>query len=122
MNNITDASNVHKNISKPLFSKEFAKEVKNIDIKEMKKIEFESFLKTEEDVIKYKEILKKASDVFFGLDSHFEFQVHEKTGTVMSKLVNTETGETIREIPSEKILDMIAGLWEIAGVIIDDRA
>ena len=51
----------------------------------------------------------------------FEFSVHEKTGSIMVKVINTETNEVIREIPPEKLLDMVAKLWELAGIIVDKR-
>jgi len=70
----------------------------------------------------FEEILKVASEVIFGSDSHYEFKLHEKTGTMMCKLVDSETDETIREIPSEKILDMVAGIWELVGIIVDEKA
>lgn len=70
----------------------------------------------------FDEILKAASEVIFGDDAHYEFKLHEKTGTMMCKLVNNETNETIREIPSEKILDMVAGIWELVGIIVDEKA
>jgi len=81
-----------------------------------------SFEATEEDIEKFKELLDISNELLFGKDSHYELSVHKKTGTIMSKLVNTDTGEIMKEFPPEKILDMIAGLWEIAGIIIDEQA
>ena len=31
------------------------------------------------------------------------------------------TNEIIREIPPEKILDMVAKMWDTAGLIVDER-
>jgi flagellar protein FlaG len=39
----------------------------------------------------------------------------------MVKVVDTETQEVIREIPSEKILDMVANILEMAGILVDER-
>ena len=50
-----------------------------------------------------------------------DFSVHEKTNSIMVKVVNTETDEIVREFPSEKILDMVAKMWEMAGIIVDER-
>ncbi len=68
------------------------------------------------------EILKLAQRVIFGSDKHYEFRLHEKTNTMMCKLVDNETDEIVREIPSEKILDMVAGIWELVGIIVDEKA
>lgn len=51
----------------------------------------------------------------------FEVSVHENTGSVMVKVIDTSTDEVIREIPPEKILDMVAVLWEMAGIIVDRK-
>ncbi|MBS4538136.1 flagellar protein FlaG [Clostridium sp. D2Q-11] len=54
-------------------------------------------------------------------DRKLQYSIHEKTNTIMVKLVDTEKDEVIREIPSEKILDMIGKMWELAGIIVDER-
>lgn len=55
-------------------------------------------------------------------DTRFEFSIHEGTEAVMVKVINTETDEIIREIPPEEILDMVAKMWELAGILVDKRA
>lgn len=50
-----------------------------------------------------------------------QFSIHEKTKQIMIKLVNTDTKEIVKEIPSEKILDMVAGMCERAGLFIDEK-
>jgi len=40
---------------------------------------------------------------------------------VRVKVLDSETNEVIREIPPEKILDMVAKMWELAGLIVDER-
>jgi len=50
-----------------------------------------------------------------------KFSIHEKTKEIMVKVLDSETKEVIREIPPEKVLDMVAKLWEMAGIIVDER-
>lgn len=50
-----------------------------------------------------------------------EFSLHEDTGTIMVKVRNRDTKEVIREIPPEKILDLVAALWDVAGLMVDER-
>lgn len=50
-----------------------------------------------------------------------QYSVHKKTNTIMVKLVDTETDEVIREIPPERILDMVAKMWELAGIVVDEK-
>lgn len=49
------------------------------------------------------------------------FGIHEKTNRVTIKIVDKETKELIKEFPPEKTLDMIAKVWEIAGLLVDER-
>lgn len=49
------------------------------------------------------------------------FGIHEKTNRVTIKIVDKETKEVIREVPPEKTLDMIAKVWEIAGILVDEK-
>ncbi len=53
--------------------------------------------------------------------TYFEFSVHKPTNTIVVKIVDSDTNEVIDEIPPEKILDLVAGLWEIAGLFVDRK-
>lgn len=72
-----------------------------------------------------KDDLEKAVEdtnrVIFGDDNHFEFRVHEGTGRIMVKLIDNETDEVIKEIPPEKILDLVANIWDLVGILVDER-
>ena len=54
-------------------------------------------------------------------NSEAVFGVHEKTNRVTIKIVDKSTKEVIREFPPEKTLDMIAKVWELAGILVDER-
>lgn len=49
------------------------------------------------------------------------FGVHEQTNRVMIKIIDKETKEVVKEFPPEKTLDMIAKLWEMAGILVDEK-
>ena len=49
-----------------------------------------------------------------------KFSVHDATGRIIVKVINEDTGETIREVPSETILDMAANLDEFTGILSND--
>ena len=49
------------------------------------------------------------------------FGIHEATNRVMIKIVDKDTKEVIKELPPEKTLDMIAKVWELAGILVDER-
>ena len=49
------------------------------------------------------------------------FGIHEGTNRVTIKIVDKETKKTIKELPPEKTLDMIAKVWEMAGILVDEK-
>lgn len=50
-----------------------------------------------------------------------EFGYNEPTNRITIKIKDRETDEVIREIPSEKALEMIAKAWELAGIMVDEK-
>ncbi len=69
--------------------------------------------------------IKKAVDDInksvIGNDSEAIFGIHDKTNRVTIKIVDKKTKEVIREYPPEKTLDMIAKVWEMAGIMVDEK-
>ena len=49
------------------------------------------------------------------------FGIHEGTNRVTIKIVDKTTKKVIRELPPEKTLDMIAKVWEMAGILVDEK-
>lgn len=49
------------------------------------------------------------------------FGVHEDTNRIMIKIMDKDTKEVIKEFPPEKTLDMIARIWEMAGILVDEK-
>lgn len=49
------------------------------------------------------------------------FGFHEDTNRVTIKIVDRDTKEVIKELPPEKTLDMIAKVWELAGIMVDEK-
>lgn len=67
------------------------------------------------------EAIEKANKAISGYNKKFEFSIHEKTKQIMVKVLDADTDEVIREIPPEKILDMVAKLVEMAGIMVDKK-
>lgn len=49
------------------------------------------------------------------------FSRHEESGRTMVKVLNKETDEVIREIPSEKVLDIATKIGEMVGILFDEK-
>ena len=69
------------------------------------------------------EIIKRAIQELNKKDVKVEsqFGIHEGTNRIMIKIVDKETKEVIKEVPSEKLLDMVAKVWEYAGLFVDEK-
>ncbi|CAM3341035.1 MULTISPECIES: flagellar protein FlaG [Saccharibacillus] len=65
--------------------------------------------------------LEKAIQAIQGPQKSLEISMHEKTHAIMIKVLNKETGDVIREVPSEKILDVVAKMMEHSGILVDKR-
>lgn len=61
------------------------------------------------------EINKKANN------SEAVWGVHEDTNRVTIKIVDKQTKKVIKEFPPDKTLDMISRVWEMAGLMVDEK-
>lgn len=61
------------------------------------------------------EVNKKA------VNSEAIFGIHEATNRVTIKIIDKDTKKVLKEIPLEKTLDMIAKVWELAGLMVDEK-
>lgn len=50
-----------------------------------------------------------------------EYSYHKDTNRVSIKVINADTDEVVREIPPEKSLDMLQKMWEMAGILVDEK-
>lgn len=73
---------------------------------------------SEKEVI---DLIEKANKDIITYDRRLEFSIHEKTKQIMVKIIDVRTDEIIRELPPEKILDMVGAMWEFAGIIVDRK-
>jgi flagellar protein FlaG len=51
--------------------------------------------------------------------THLKFTIHEKLGDYYVQIIDNQTNEVVREIPSKKILDMVAQIQEKLGILVD---
>lgn len=69
----------------------------------------------------YLELVEEASEALEQVNTSLTFRIHKGTGRPLIQLVELDTEEVIREIPPEKMLDVLAGIWEWAGLIVDRK-
>lgn len=72
-----------------------------------------------EDMQRVAENLSKTAQIF---NVQAKFSVHKATKEIMVKIVDTRTGQVLREIPPEKMLDLAAAMRELLGLVVDKKA
>ncbi len=81
-------------------------------------------METEEQIQEDNEKVRKAiSEMSKNVKTNAEavFGIHEKTNRVTIKMVDKDTKKVIKEFPPDETLDMIAKVWEIAGIMVDEK-
>ena len=79
---------------------------------------------TEEQIQADNEKVRKAiSQMAKNMSSNAEavFGIHDKTNRVTIKMVDKETKKVIKEFPPDETLAMIAKVWAIAGILVDEK-
>ena len=77
----------------------------------------------EEETIssKIKDAVDKVNEKIVPSKTRCEFSYHEDTNRISIKVIDQATEETIKEIPAEETLDMLSKIWELAGLLVDER-
>ena len=68
-----------------------------------------------------KKMIEEMNKKINNSNSEAVFGIHEDTNRIMIKILDKDTKEVIKEFPPEKTLDMIAKIWEMAGILVDER-
>ena len=122
----TVASSEKVSVDKPTYQPKVSKKVE-VEVEKPKEqdISFQGKVDEFKEVIN-DEMLDKAVEManktLARHNNFIERSVHEVTKTVMYVMKDTETNEIIREFPPKKIQDMIAKMWELAGLFVDEKA
>lgn len=78
--------------------------------------------KEEENISsKIKDAVDKVNQKIVPSKTRCEFSYHEDTNRISIKVIDQTTEETIKEIPAEETLDMLARIWEFSGLLVDER-
>lgn len=76
---------------------------------------------TEMANLRLKSAVKRANDTLKVSRTRCEFSYHDETNRVSIKVMDKETNEVIREIPSEEALELVQKMWEMAGILVDEK-
>jgi uncharacterized FlaG/YvyC family protein len=67
------------------------------------------------------EPIRQANKSLSPYGRQIEREIHEVTKALMYTIRDTKTNEVIAEYPPRKIQDMIAKMWEMAGLMLDQK-
>ncbi len=67
------------------------------------------------------EAVKQANKAAEAVNTSLRFQVHEKSERIMVEVVDLKRNEVIKEIPPEKLLNLIGQIQEIIGLLLDEK-
>lgn len=67
----------------------------------------------------FEELITKANKVLKDNNTELKVSFHEGTNQMMIKVINSDTHEVLKEIPPEKLVDLVYNLCELAGIFTD---
>jgi flagellar protein FlaG len=70
---------------------------------------------------KAKEIVDGMNKIMEASPTALKFEFHEKLNEYYVKIIDEKTKETVREIPSKKMLDFYAAMTEFIGLMVDKK-
>lgn len=74
-----------------------------------------------QDKDKFERIVQGLNDLLQPANTHVKFELHEELNEYYVTVVDDQTNEIIKEIPSKKILDMYSKMTEFMGLLLDRK-
>jgi flagellar protein FlaG len=74
------------------------------------------------DLGEIKKLFEEVRSYLDNLSIQLSFDIHDKTGEMVVQVLDRETGELIRQMPSDELLDLQEKLKELRGVLFDRKA
>lgn len=91
-------------------------------IKEKKNVNVDEEQKGKEDAQVSQDLLDDLEhDINTIHNVGLEFSMHEESGRTMIKVIEKDSGDLIRQIPPEEVLDLIARMGDVLGILFDKR-
>lgn len=67
-------------------------------------------------------VVKEVNDFVRPLNNSLHFSIDKETGTTVVKVIDTETQEMIKQIPSEEMLALAKALDQLKGLLVKQQA
>ncbi|OIQ47980.1 MAG: hypothetical protein BM565_03595 [Gammaproteobacteria bacterium MedPE] len=125
---ITESGTKSPVVSQTIATEELAKvqieENKDVKIASIKQHELEKEDKKsiELDREQLETMAQKLQEFVGSLNRGLEFSVHEDSGRDVIKVIDKNSGDTVRQYPSEEVLELVASLSDAAGNFVNIEA
>jgi flagellar protein FlaG len=70
---------------------------------------------------KLKESVNALNKTLEAIDKKYEFSIHEETDRPVVRVYDRNSGEIIKQIPPEEVLNILTKIRELIGIFIDER-
>lgn len=75
------------------------------------------------DRVKVEEAVAKVKEQIQAVDSNnLDFSIDDSTGKTVVRVTDRETGEMIRQIPSQEMLDIARSMDRLQGILVQQKA
>ena len=71
--------------------------------------------------IDLEEVAQKLQEFMGSINTSLQFSVDEEAGRDVIKVVDKESGDLVRQFPSEEVLDVIKSLSRATGTLLDEQ-
>lgn len=68
-----------------------------------------------------KEIIEAINKTLRALKKEIKLKVHEETKRVIIQIIDAKTQQVLKEIPPEKILNLVLNLEKLLGLTVDEK-
>lgn len=121
-NKLEDNMNIGNNIKNEFTNlNKFYKSSENV--KPLKTAKTNNLLSTKTDSEKeVQNAVTKINKFLEGDGTHLQYEKHDVFNQMIIKVIDNNTNQVINEIPSKSVLDMVAKMCEIAGILVDKKA
>ena len=74
------------------------------------------------DIEQAKGLAQKLNQALSQIDGNFSVSVDDATGMMVVRITDTDTGEIVKQVPPQRILDANVSMEKIIGLLVNDQA
>jgi flagellar protein FlaG len=110
------------NVSNPAGVESAEKGAKDESLQELNKAADLEAIDSKKEPLSIDELTKVAQqlqDFVSGMNKTLEFSVHEDSGRNVIKVIDKDSGDLVKQYPSEEVLDIVSKLAKATGTLVD---